>query len=45
MKVNLAISLLLIGWIGTSLRAAAQEPADPVFAEWLDKVDPAFEGA
>ena len=45
MKVNLAISLLLIGWIGTSLRAAAQEPADPVFAEWRDKVDPAVEGA
>ena len=45
MKVNLAISLLLIGWIGTSLRAAAQEPADPVCAEWRDKVDPAVEGA
>lgn len=45
MKVNLAISLLMIGLIGALPPAVAQEPADPVFAKWRDKVDPAVEGA
>jgi len=30
---------------GTVLPLAAQEPADPVFSEWKEKVDPAVEGA
>lgn len=37
----LPIQLLLLATLGLS----AQEPADPVFAEWRDKVDPAVENA
>jgi hypothetical protein len=37
----LPIQLLLLTVLGLS----AQEPADPVFAEWRDRVDPAVESA
>ena len=37
----LPIQLLLLATLGL----AAQEPADPVFAEWRDRVDPAVESA